>query len=339
MRAVEDELKRLRRSGLRRADAGSYPRLAALLKNAGTLRPGHDFADALADTIRIVVRTYSGNPNSRVVAEIYALHQTTVGLSPREALRVSVQRLRGRTDQKTMDAFRNSEQAKAIAFLSDVFEDGFSSPEIENHDAEQVEIPDELLVGVTDARLTRFYPSRDYYKRLRGGRESISEYVQLAHSCVEMVSISLPTGTDMEGVVDTFEELIQRREPVTVRISLLDPEMPALTDAIAPVVGASPETLRGRIRDTLTALEELRTSRLSRARRPCLEVWCHSCVPNASAILLDADSDHGLVQLETKGYKTGMKKSFGFEVAAGSEFFVTLRDSYRHLIADGRRIL
>jgi hypothetical protein len=45
------------------------------------------------------------------------------------------------------------------------------------------------------------------------------------------------------------------------------------------------------------------------------------------------------VQLETKGYKMGMEKSFGFEVGAGSEFFVDLRDSYRHLIRDGRRIM
>ena len=204
---------------------------------------------------------------------------------------------------------------------------------------EDVLIPMDLLQGLAKARLTRFYPSRKYYKLLRDGRASISEYVSSAQHTLDMVSINLATGMDLEGLLETFEEMLQRHPPVTVRLSLLDPDLDYLAMAIAPVVGSSPETLRGRVRDTIAALRDFHQHRLSTSRRKCLEVWCHNCVPNASAIIIDGDEPGGLVQLETKGYKTGMDKSFGFEVAAPSDFFTTLRDSYRRLIEEGRQVL
>lgn len=200
-------------------------------------------------------------------------------------------------------------------------------------------LPAVLQAGLVEARITRFHPSREYYQLFREGRGSISDYVSTAKSTVEMVSINLATGHDMEALLDKFEELINRRNPIRVRVSLLDPDLEHLALSIAPVINATPETLRRRVRDTVEALCILHRTRLSRARREYLEVWCHNCLPNGSAIMLDGDSDEGLFQLETKGYRTGMNKSFGFEVAAGGEFFVTLRDSYRRLIADGRRVL
>lgn len=109
--------------------------------------------------------------------------------------------------------------------------------------------------------------------------------------------------------------------------------------AIAPVLGSSDSVLGGRIQDTLGALTRFRQERLPRQSRNRFELWAHRCIPNASAMILDGDSDHGLVQLETKGFQMGMDKSFGFEVAAPSDFFTDLRNSYRDLIADGRKIL
>jgi hypothetical protein len=73
----------------------------------------------------------------------------------------------------------------------------------------------------------------------------------------------------------------------------------------------------------------------ARSRRSNLEVWCHNCLPNRSANIVDGDTDRGRFQLETKAYHTSTDKSCGFEVAAGSEFYETLRDSYRKLFADG----
>ena len=211
--------------------------------------------------------------------------------------------------------------------------------QLEHVDVDDGEVRVELIHGVTEAGLTRFFPSRRYYRAFRDGRESISSYISQAEKSVEMVSISLATGMELERVFDTFCALLLRPEATTVRISLLDYEQEYLMHSIAPVVSSSPATLSLRISDTLTNLEEFANDKLPRSVRNRFEVWCHGVIPNASAIILDGDSERGVVQLETKGYKMGMDKSFGFECAAGTRFFSDLRDSYRHLIADGRRII
>lgn len=208
--------------------------------------------------------------------------------------------------------------------------------EVVLHEGSQLDI--ELIQGVSAAGLTRFFPSRQYYKTLRNGNDSISAYIQTAQVSVEMVSISLATGMELEGVIDAFYAILTRRAETAVTVSLLDYELKYLMKAIAPVVGASPDTLRLRIEDTVRNLEAFADERLPRYARDRFRIKCHNVIPNASAIILDGDLEGGVIQLETKGYKMGMYKSFGFECAAPSEFFIDLRDSYRHLIADGRKI-
>lgn len=203
----------------------------------------------------------------------------------------------------------------------------------------QVVLPPRLVHVLSEARVTRFHPSRAYYQQSRDGRGSITDYISGAVQSVEMVSINLASGHEIEMLADCFETLIcTRKPPVRVRVSLIDPELEFLAEAIASVIGTTPATLRSRVQDTLGTLTALKSNRLSRSRLDYLEVWCHRCLPNGSAIILDGDAPNGLFQLETKGYRTGMNKSFGFEVAAGSDFFRTLRDSYRNLMEDGRRI-
>lgn len=198
---------------------------------------------------------------------------------------------------------------------------------------------DPLTRGVAEAGLTRFFPSRQYYRTLRDGRDSIGSYIAQTTNTVEMVSISLATGMELERVIDVFCEILQRPEETAVKVSLLDYKKPYLMKAIAPVIGSKPDSLALRIQDTITNLRDFSDEKLSNSARSRFEVWCHNVIPNASAIMLDADLPSGLIQLETKGYKMGMYKSFGFECAAGTEFYSNLRDSYRHLIVDGRRIL
>jgi DNA-binding XRE family transcriptional regulator len=223
---------------------------------------------------------------------------------------------------------------EAEGILTSLREDGHLAA------ADERQLPEVLVTALVEANVTRFHPNRDYYRRERAGSGSISEYVALANQKVEMVSINLATGNDMEMLADTFEELIsRRRNSVRVTVSLIDPENEYLSECIARVIRSSPKALRERINDTINALTELRETRLSRARRGYLEVWCHASLPNGSAIIIDGDSEDGRFQLETKGYQLGMHKSFGFEVMNGSEFFRDLRDSYRHLISDGRQIL
>ena len=337
--AVAGELRRLRTSGLRGSHADDYPLLSELIVAHGVAESSGDFGGHVAELVGRSLAAHASHPYSRTVEEVFCLHSTTRGMSTRSAYEVSVRRVRGSTTPAEKDAFRNNELKKALVFLAELLVDVGTTSATQTEEEMEISIPRELVLGAHEAGLSRFFPSREHYKRFRGGLDSISEYVALADTCLEMISINLATGTDIEGVLDTFEDLIQRRKPVTVRISLLDPELPYLAQAIAPVVSAAPTTLIGRTSDTLDALAQLRDVRLGKARRKYLEVWCHSCVPNASAIIIDGDSAEGRVQLETKGYKVGMKHSFGFEVRAGTEFFARLRDSYRELISDGRQVL
>jgi len=200
----------------------------------------------------------------------------------------------------------------------------------------RVLLPIELLQGLAEARVTRFHPSRKYYQMLREGRHTISSYVAQATQSLDMVSIYLATGMELENVMDTFEQLL--RQKVSVTVSLLDPNLDYLMFAIGGVINARPTTLALRINDTFDRLLVFRQERLSAAMSRLFAVRAHQSLPNASAIIIDGDLDTGLIQLETKGYKMGLDKSFGFEAAAPSEFFTDLRDSYRQLMADGRKI-
>ncbi|MGH2477031.1 MAG: hypothetical protein ACRDIL_17370, partial [Candidatus Limnocylindrales bacterium] len=47
----------------------------------------------------------------------------------------------------------------------------------------------------------------------------------------------------------------------------------------------------------------------------------HGCFPMGSAILLDAGTDRGIIQVETKLFRSPRDESFGFEVTGPSAFF------------------
>jgi Patatin-like phospholipase len=200
------------------------------------------------------------------------------------------------------------------------------------------ELPPMLRRGIAEAGITKFMPARKYYALYRDGRESISSYISLAQGSLTMVSIFLATGMDLEKVVNTFAILINRDHPVKITISLLDPELPYLMASIAPVIDQTAENLAERIRGVIVKLDEFWYS-LPAERKNCLELWCHSALPNASAIMIDEHSANGLIQLETKAYKASIINSFAFEIHSGTAFYSMLQSSYACLIGDGRQVL
>jgi hypothetical protein len=200
------------------------------------------------------------------------------------------------------------------------------------------DLPPMLRRGLAEAGITKFMPSRKYYALFRDGRESISSYISLAQGSLTMVSIFLATGMDLEKVIDTFDTLINRDPPVRITISLLDPELPYLMASIAPVIDQTAEGLAERIRGVIAKLDEFWYS-LPAERKNCLELWRHSALPNASAIMIDEHSADGLIQLETKAYKASLINSFAFEVHAGTAFYSMLQSSYARLIREGRQDL
>lgn len=199
-------------------------------------------------------------------------------------------------------------------------------------------LPTSLETGIRAAGLSQFMPARRYYREFRGGRDSISSYVASATRTLTMVSINLATGGELEQIERVFGELVERPDPVRVRISLLDYEDPALMHAVSTMLDMPTERMRKRIHDTMATLKLFRRS-LEQQPRGCLELFVHRTIPSASAILIDANTDRGRIQLETKPYKAPATASWAFEVQAGSEFYETLRAAYHDLISDGDEVL
>lgn len=333
------EVRLLRRDGVMKASADLQPELAVLLDSWRGRDPGQSFPTQVEGLIRAALAPYRQNELAQIALEVLCLHPTTKGLKQADSRKLAAKRVRQlAATSNVVDAFSKNEELKALGLLATAIQElvGDRPPGLAAGDTG---LPTELTQALTEAGVSRFFSSREDYRRYRDSRDTIGKYVSLAVTSIEMVSINLASGHDMEQVADTFEAAIMRPAPVLVRISLLDPNRSYLIESIAPVLDVSSESLIARIRDTINSLAEVRAERLPRQRRQYLEVWCHKVLPNASAILLDADAKDGRVQLETKGFRTGMGKSWGFEVRAGTGFFDTLRDSYRHLIDDGRQVL
>ena len=339
---LEAEIKILRKEGIERAAPDEQADLAVLLDTWHGRDRREPFDEQVAAFVTEALTPYikGKNPLALIAMEVLRLDPTTKGMTPTAARKAACARVKKVSDPgaQMVDTFSRNEEKKALAFTATAVQEavGERPPGLAAGDGD---LPTQLTQALTEAGVTRFFSSREGYRKYRDSRDTIGKYVSLANRTIEMVSINLASGHDVEQVADTFEAAITRPVPVKVRVSLIDPEQSHLISSIAPVLDLSEDSLVRRIEDTMASLERLQKERLARNRRPYLELWCHRVLPNASAIILDGDEADGRIQLETKGFRTGMGKSWGFEVQGGTDFYNTLRDSYRDLIAHGRQVL
>ncbi len=195
--------------------------------------------------------------------------------------------------------------------------------------------------GVAEAGLTAFYPSRDYYARLRRDAATIDRYVSTAKNTLVMVSINLMTGLYFNDLCTCLERMLGGPDGTfTATLSLLDPEQSDLMTAMAPVLSKDPSELADSIHGSLRELSRFRRS-LPDVVRERVDLRVHSAVPFGSAIMLDHDYPHGRIQIETKPYKVGLQRSLAFEIARqadSSGLFDALVSSYQSLLRDGRAL-
>lgn len=214
--------------------------------------------------------------------------------------------------------------------------------DVDDADSSLVSVPvvTEILArGVTAANLSVFTPSREYYRVFREGRESITQYVDLAERELLMVSVNLMTGHTFEQILLKFHEMIVTRStPVSVTLSLLDPDLDYLMKGIAPTIGLDVDELSGQIHRVIEKASDFH-DHLPRRQKGRFEVHAHAAIPPASAIIIDGEEEYGRIQLETKGYGLPPLKAFGFEVLSGSDFYKNLYESYTNLVSDGRRLV
>lgn len=188
------------------------------------------------------------------------------------------------------------------------------------------------------AGLTGFYPSRKYYGSHRRDAETISTYIATATVSIEMVSVNLMTGLPYEDLVRVFRAKLLGPQQGTFKIlvSLLDPRERHLMESFAPIFGITAAQLSGMIQQSLQRLEAF-SQGLPEPHRAAFTIRVHRSIPFGSAIMLDRSISNGRIQIETKPYKVGTQRSFGFEVMRTEEdgLFEALAEGYDNLLQDG----
>lgn len=202
---------------------------------------------------------------------------------------------------------------------------------------EKTDDMENIIKQSRDAGLTAFYQSRDDYGKYRKDASSIDRYVSTANISIHMVSINLMTGLPFDGLISAVLKKIEATDNFMFVISLLNPWRHDLMLALSPVLDVKPDKLSDTIKYNLEELSKAR-EQLPAERKSCFVIKIHDAIPFGSAILLDVLTETGKIQIETKAYKTPVRKSIAFEVTynSSSVIYETLKDGYCRLIDEAQ---
>lgn len=150
-------------------------------------------------------------------------------------------------------------------------------------------------------------------------RERLPTFLSKAKHSISIISVSLKVTDDEGGIADIIFKRINQIDNFKITISLLDPFSEALGVA-AKSLNEKPNELAADICLMLERLLDIK-NRLSNDDQSRLTITVHDFLPMGSAILLDVTPTSGLIQVETKLYKSARTDSFGYEVLGPSEFY------------------
>lgn len=196
-------------------------------------------------------------------------------------------------------------------------------------------ISKDLTEQIDKVGLSAFYTSRDDYSKYRADASSIDRYIDRATESICMVSITLATGIPVDDICKVFEIKLKQNKDFKVVVSLLNPYNDELYKTIMPLFKQPEKTLQ---ENTISAIKTLVDFRklLKEDEQKRFIIKVHQTLPFGSAIILDGDTENGTIQIETKPYNVGMRKSFAFEIQNNNGiFYETLKQSYYKLIDDG----
>ncbi len=200
---------------------------------------------------------------------------------------------------------------------------------------QMIKLSDDVVQQINFIGLSAFYSSRDDYAKHRINAASIDKYIDRAQKSITIVSITLTTGLSFDDICKVIENKIKNIKDFKVTISLLNPFLDNLYFTISPLFGQQAETLQKNTKDALVSLRDFR-AQLSDEEQKRFILKVHNTLPFGSAIILDGDLESGTIQIETKPYKVGIRKSFAFEICNNNRsFYNTLKTSYYSLITDG----
>ena len=197
-------------------------------------------------------------------------------------------------------------------------------------------LSDALQKQINNSGLSSFYTCRDDYSKYRKDVSSIDKYINTAKKSVALVSISLTTGIQFDDICLTIKQRLSEQSDFVVTVSLLNPLHDELFKSLESMFEIKYTELQEQTKSTLKKLHDLKMT-LARDAQKRFILKVHNTLPFGSAILLDYDDDCSIIQIETKPYKVGMRKSFAMEFTNnGGAFFKTLITSYLNLIKDGQ---
>lgn len=196
-------------------------------------------------------------------------------------------------------------------------------------------ISDDLVEQIDKVGLNAFYASREDYSKYRTDASSIDKYINRAKESIHMVSITLATGIPVDDICKVFEIKLKQNKDFKVVVSLLNPYNEELYKTIMPLFKQTEKTLQENTISAIKTLMDFR-NRLKDDEQKRFIIKAHQTLPFGSAIILDGDTESGTIQIETKPYDVGMRKSFAFEIQNNNGiFYETLKQSYYKLIDDG----
>ena len=177
--------------------------------------------------------------------------------------------------------------------------------------------------------LTKFHFSRDDYGR------TLATFLDNAQTSISIVSISLKITHEEGRLTDLFRKKLAQNENFVVKISLLNPNNDSLVEIAADTLNVSPKKLREEIADMLKALLDCQ-EQLMKSERERFIILVHNCFPMGSVLMLDTTPTGGMIQVETKLYKSPRNESFGFQLTKDGQFFTRHYTAWQKIFQDSK---
>ena len=176
----------------------------------------------------------------------------------------------------------------------------------------------------------RFLFSRHEYP------ERLDAYLERASHSIKIVSISFRLTNNECALTELFRKKLAAIPSFEIWISLLQPNSHAAVLA-AHALNIKPDALSKEIDEMLNDLKLLRDS-LPPSDGGRFHVLTHDSFPMGSALMLDATHTSGLIQVETKLYRSPRVESFSFEVVAPSPFYNRNFIAWNAVLAESTRV-
>lgn len=180
-----------------------------------------------------------------------------------------------------------------------------------------------------NAGVSKFHFSRDDYGR------TLATFLDTAQTSISIVSISLKI-TDEEGqLTNLFKRKLNSNQNFEIKISLINPNNDSLVKVAADTLNISKEKLKAEVtamlKDLLDCYETLGDSEKSR-----FKILVHDCFPMGSVVMLDANANGGMIQVETKLYRAPRTESFGFQITKSSTFYKNNFTAWNRIFSDSK---